>query len=303
MKIGDKITDGSATFVVRSKKGGVQSIDDVRPDDAGNISMWDTFHRYGDNYVSSDTSNAGWNKLGFCSIYYNQNKIKNQPSQYGQLINIPSDSHNESTQLWIAQDTGIIYSRIGNSNNGINGAAFKRFAITDEVNDSLERLKGNHTPVVTDIFDRAGIIDMSTMSDSDKATHKAKINKAKNASQDIWSDSYGIYAYGGGLDMQNSYPSGTIKLTQSYKDFDKIFIRGCNDSGTYLVSKMWDVWEFSFMLSNSYRFSLFDDESVFWYIYGNTYQGTRKNYTLSTDTVWCCDNENSGIIGIYGIKY
>lgn len=299
------------------RKGGVQSIDDVRPDDAGNISMWDTLHRYWDNYVSSDTSNAGWNKLGFCSIYYNQNKIKNQPSQYGQLINIPSDSHNESTQLWIAQNTGIIYSRIGNSNNGINGAAFKRFAKFDEVisvtdkvnnlsskvNDSLERLKGNHTPVVTDIFDRAGTIDMTTMSDSDKATHKVKINKAKNASQYIWNDSYGIYAYGGGLGMQNSYPAGTIKLTQRYKDFDKIFIRGCNDDGNYLVSKMWDVWEFSFMLSNSYRFSLFDDQSMYWCIYGNTYQGTYKNYTLSTDTVWCCNDENSGIIGIYGIKY
>lgn len=269
------------------------------------------------NYVPSDTSNAGWNKLGFCIIYYTENKINNQPTGFGQLINIPAELNNDATQIWIEQPGGRIWYRAGNPSILINGTKFKAVATTDEVNsvtdkvnnlsskvnDSLERLKGNHTPVVTDIFDRVGTIDLSNMSDSDKSSEKAKINKARNSIQTIWNASSGIYAYGGGLGMKNSYPAGTIKLTQSYKDFDKIFIRGCNDDGNYLVSKMWDVWEFSFMLSNNYRFSLFDDQSMYWFIYGNTYQGTNKNYTLSTDTVWCCNEENSGIVGIYGIKY
>lgn len=146
MKIGDKITDGSATFLVRST-GGVQSVNNVRPDDTGNINitnvdnantadafsktgnelgvlLWNMFHRYGINYVPSDTSNHGWNSLGLCIIYYCRFKINNQPGQYGQLINIPADSFNESTQIWITQPSGEIYSRGGNDSIKINDATF-----------------------------------------------------------------------------------------------------------------------------------------------------------------------------------
>lgn len=146
MKIGDKITDGSATFLVRST-GGVQSVNNVRPDDTGNINitnvdnastadtfsktgnelgmlLWNMFHRYGGNYVPSDTSNHGWNSLGLCIIYYSKNVIKNQPTQYGQLINIPADPFHESTQIWITQPSGEIYSRGGNNSIKINNATF-----------------------------------------------------------------------------------------------------------------------------------------------------------------------------------
>lgn len=146
MKIGDKITDGSATFLVRST-GGVQSVNNVRPDDTGNINitnvdnantadmfsktgnelgmlLWNMFHRYEVNYVPSDTSNHGWNSLGLCIIYYSENVIKNQPTQWGQLINIPADLNEESTQIWIAQSTGVIYTRRGNDTDRINGEAF-----------------------------------------------------------------------------------------------------------------------------------------------------------------------------------
>lgn len=93
MKIGDKITDGTTQFIVRSV-GGVQSVNNVRPDDTGNINitnidnanhantadmfsktgnelgvlLWNMFHRYGGNYAPSDTSNHGWNSLG--ALYY-----------------------------------------------------------------------------------------------------------------------------------------------------------------------------------------------------------------------------------------
>lgn len=99
MKIGDRITDGDTTFIVRSKGGVVQSVNSVHPDDAGNITitdvnhantsdsfsksgnelgmlLWDMFHRYGANYVPSDVSNKGWNSLGLSLIYYTENKIK-----------------------------------------------------------------------------------------------------------------------------------------------------------------------------------------------------------------------------------
>ena len=120
----------------------MQNIDGVRPDNAGNISTWDTLHRYGVNYVPSDTSNAGWNKLGFCIIYYTKNKINNQPTQYGQLINIPADNNQESTQLWIEQFDGSnlsrggsIWYRAGNGSMPINTIEFKAVATTNEVND------------------------------------------------------------------------------------------------------------------------------------------------------------------------
>lgn len=86
--------------------------------------MWDTLHRYGVNYVPSDTSNAGWNKLGFCIIYYTENKINNQPTAYGQLINIPADNNKESTQLWVVQPKGTILSRGGNKALKINDQPF-----------------------------------------------------------------------------------------------------------------------------------------------------------------------------------
>ena len=148
MKVGDKITDGSATFLVRST-GGVQSVNNVRPDDTGNINitnvdnastadtfsktgnelgmlLWNMFHRYGGNYVPSDTSNKGWNSLGLCIIYYDRNVINHQPTQYGQLINIPASTDNESTQIWIEQPAGEIYTRGGNGNININDISFTK---------------------------------------------------------------------------------------------------------------------------------------------------------------------------------
>ena len=87
--------------------------------------LWDGMHSYPKNYVPADTSNEGWNSLGFCSIYYNDNTINNQPTKHGQLINIPADDNQESTQLWVEQWLGIIFSRGGNGNNRINDVAFR----------------------------------------------------------------------------------------------------------------------------------------------------------------------------------
>ena len=95
--------------------------------------LWDGMHSYPVNYVPADLSNVGWNQLGFCSIYYTQNIINNQPTQYGQLINIPADKNNESTQLWIEQYNGNLFSRGGNGSSRVNDIAFKQFATLDDV--------------------------------------------------------------------------------------------------------------------------------------------------------------------------
>lgn len=96
--------------------------------------LWDTIHSYGKDYVPSDTSNEGWNKLGFASISYSKVKINNQPNEHGQLINIPYDQGTESTQLWLDQDTGLIHFRGGSTHNIVNNLPFKTVATTDDVN-------------------------------------------------------------------------------------------------------------------------------------------------------------------------
>ena len=96
--------------------------------------LWNTLHSYEMNYVPSDTSNEGWNKLGFASIPYGGFKIDNQPSEYGQLINIPYAQGAESTQLWIEQYSGRISFRGGNSAKAVNDTPFATVATTEEVN-------------------------------------------------------------------------------------------------------------------------------------------------------------------------
>lgn len=167
--------------------------------------------------------------------------------------------------------------------------------------DLLRTLGGNQTPVMTDIFDRAGTIDMTTMSAADKATHKANINKASNAMQDIWNNFTGIHAYGGDNDIAG-YNRGTLKLTQSYKNFDKILVVGVNDKGDLLIYKLWDVWALANAFASSSWFQLFH-EGDYWFLYGSTRRGTNTDYALSTDTVWSCQDQNSGLVAIYGIKY
>ena len=105
------------------------NIDKLNPN-----TLWDALHFYGSNYVPSDTTNKGWNSLGFASIYYTENKINHQPGQYGQLINIPADKGAESTQLWVEQFGGRLFYRGGNVRNSVNNTPFKAVATTDEVN-------------------------------------------------------------------------------------------------------------------------------------------------------------------------
>lgn len=168
--------------------------------------------------------------------------------------------------------------------------------------DLFRHLGGNQTPVITDIFDRAGTIDMTTMSAADKATHKANINKARNATQNIWNTDTGISAYGGDYDMANGYGCGSLKLTQSYKNFDKILVVGANDKGELLIYKLWDVWALANAFAGGSRFQLFHGGD-YWFLYGSAKKGTWAGYVLSTDTVWSCQDQNSGIVAIYGIKY
>ena len=99
----------------------------------GDAGLCDYLHRLGEN-PTLPTTNAALNALGvFMSYFTQRDKIANQPTQYGQLINIPATKGAESAQLWIEQPTGIMYHRGGNSSIAINDTPFKRFLDTDDL--------------------------------------------------------------------------------------------------------------------------------------------------------------------------
>lgn len=120
------------TRVVPIEKGGTGAT--TANDACNNLGLsWDYLHRYGENFVPNDTSNHGWNSLGVFSSYYTQTgKIKNQPTQYGQLLNIPADKGDESTQIWIEQSSGRIYFRGGDGVRALDDIPFKKVATTED---------------------------------------------------------------------------------------------------------------------------------------------------------------------------
>ena len=99
----------------------------------GDAGLWDYLHRLGVD-PTLPTTNAALNALGVFMSYFTQdNKIANQPGQYGQLLNLPADKGAESAQLWIEQPNGRMFHRGGNGSIAINGTPFKRFLDTDDL--------------------------------------------------------------------------------------------------------------------------------------------------------------------------
>lgn len=130
-------TDGNGGKVPKPLAGQQEKFlkaDGTWGDSVTPITLWEGMHAYPTNYVPSDVSNHGWNKLGFASISYTEFKFNNQPTQYGQLINFPFDLGGESTQLWLVQYEGRLFYRGGNDQNSVNDTPFKAVATTDEVN-------------------------------------------------------------------------------------------------------------------------------------------------------------------------
>lgn len=136
----DKTVVGGVTGILPVSHGGTgtDSLANVTVGKAGTLDgdagLWDYLHRLGVN-PTLPTTNAALNALGVFLSYFDQNnKITNQPTQYGQLINIPATKdYTESTQLWIEQSSGKMFHRGGNSSIAINDTPFKRFLDTDDL--------------------------------------------------------------------------------------------------------------------------------------------------------------------------
>lgn len=127
---------GDATFKVLPIAGGGTGANTISAACKALGLDWDWFHRYGLNYVPPDVTNNGWNSLGLCLIYYTEVKIKNQPTTYGQLLNIPANQDVESTQIWIEQSSGDLYFRGGNGFNIVNDEVFTRVATEEDVSSA-----------------------------------------------------------------------------------------------------------------------------------------------------------------------
>lgn len=135
----DKTVVGGVTGILPVAHGGTgtDSLANVTVGKAGTLvgdaGLWDYLHRLGVN-PTLPTTNAALNALGvFLSFFTQNDKIANQPTQYGQLLNLPADKGSESAQLWIEQASGRMFHRGGNYSIAINGTPFKRFLDTDDL--------------------------------------------------------------------------------------------------------------------------------------------------------------------------
>ena len=135
----DKTVVGGVTGILPVAHGGTgsDSLANITVGKAGTLvgdaGLWDYLHRLGEN-PTLPTTNAALNALGvFMSYFTQKDKIANQPTQHGQLINLSADKNAESTQLWIEQHTGKMFHRGGNGEVAINDTPFTRFLDTEDL--------------------------------------------------------------------------------------------------------------------------------------------------------------------------
>lgn len=135
----DKTVVGGVTGILPASHGGTGavSLDDVTVGLAkslkGDAGLWDYLHRLGVN-PTLPTTNAALDALGVFISYFDQkDKIANQPTKYGQLLNLPADKGQEACQFWVEQNSGRLYHRGGDGSNVVNDTPFKRFLDTNDL--------------------------------------------------------------------------------------------------------------------------------------------------------------------------
>lgn len=137
LSFGGWLTDGTCTFAVKNTYSKLNIV--TPPVEAtgsevvnaewvnsrmqGKTYLHSALHRYGDNPTDlKGLTNEQWHDKGmFISYFSKPDLIENQPSTYGQLINlIPTnddsikDYNHNVCQIWVQQSTGDIWTRGGN---------------------------------------------------------------------------------------------------------------------------------------------------------------------------------------------
>lgn len=123
------LTDGTCVFEIKElDRLTITGIE-------GKTDLHSALHRYGDNPTDlKGLTNEQWHDKGtFISYFSKDNLIENQPSTYGQLINLVpskdpslSNINKETLQLFLKQADGDIYVRGGNGVINIKDEKFKR---------------------------------------------------------------------------------------------------------------------------------------------------------------------------------
>ena len=118
----EKVNDIDTSYAAKAE---LNSLDSKKVDKS---KLWEALHSQ-DAATLTGLTNAQWNALGLFIRYFSStDNFENQPTQYGQLINIPATKGDESTQLWIEQSNGRIYARGVNASKPVKNEVFKQMA-------------------------------------------------------------------------------------------------------------------------------------------------------------------------------
>lgn len=119
-----KMNEKEATDTFATKT----EVSDLRSSTVAKTALWEALHSQ-DTTSMAGLTNAQWGALGLFMRYFTAlGNFENQPSQYGQLLNLPAAKGNEIMQLWLAQPSGTLYYRGGNSSIAVKDTTFTRVA-------------------------------------------------------------------------------------------------------------------------------------------------------------------------------
>lgn len=125
-------SESDRKYLTKSEKAQSAKVADAL---TGNESLYNYLHRH--NNTAIPKTNYEINKLGiFVRYFAGWGQIDNQPTEWGQLINLPVGiDGNESCQLWLQQASGSLWHRGGNTGIPVNNQPFVKFLDTEDMYD------------------------------------------------------------------------------------------------------------------------------------------------------------------------
>ena len=221
-----------------------------------NNSLFNHLHRLGSNLAIPDGNIKNFELGIFSSRYDTANVFANQPTTYGQLINIPAYRY-WATQLWVDY-SGKMFYRGAAATENINEKAFTRYLDENDNRNILAAIPKKLSQLTNDA-NYATTTDVATAVEKSATTIKAQIPKAtsqltndsgyattetvdtevqkwKKAYNTLRKRSYPIHFDADELTLLASdvVPQHSpISLSQPYTDFDGLYIiYGDNSSVT-----------------------------------------------------------------------
>lgn len=234
-----------------------------------------------DSYLRSYlTSALNVNYANTAGTAANANKLIgmnwNWSGQGGQPTWLWGGSDGANMYVYNPSNFSVNYANTAGNSNTVNGYSA----------DALKnRIAGRNQPTMT------ALVNWSAMANACGAsTCKNLVNAGT-----------GISAYGGDQ-SGTGFNHGDIILNQSYQNFDALLVLYTDDSGDINNTAKFEKWELDFELSIGYRFNLTKNPSQYWYVYPKAVNGT-ASHNCSTTTRFYCNDQNCGIIEIYGLTY